>query len=97
MLRHSANIVEEEDLPPNTPILLGVPHILALSISLDFALSHPGCELKEAMDFGLSPVFSQSEAPREAEQTSLFPPPQQTLGLYQAVSLLSLSSRVFSV
>jgi hypothetical protein len=90
-------LVEEEDLPPNTPILLGVPHILELSVSLDFALAHPGCELKEAMDFGLSPVFSQTEVPQKAEQTLLFPPPQQTLGLSQAVSSLSLYSRVFSV
>jgi hypothetical protein len=90
--------VEEEDLPPNTPILLGVSHILALSVSLDFALSHPGYELKEAMDFGLSPVFSQSETPRKPEQTSLFrPPPLQTFGLSQDVSFLALFSQVFSV
>jgi hypothetical protein len=88
--------VEEQDLPPNTPILLGVPHIVALSVSLDFALSHPGCEIKEAMDFGLSPVISQSETPRKPEQTSLFPAPFQTLGLSQAVSFLVLSSRVSS-
>ncbi len=82
-------LVEEEDLPPNTPILLGVPHILELSVSLDFALAHPGCELKEAMDFGLSPVFSQTEAPRKAEQTLLSPPP--------STDTWAVSSCVFAV
>jgi hypothetical protein len=67
--------------------LLGVPHIFALSVSLDFALSHPGCELEEAMAFGLSPVFSQSEAPRKAGQTSLFCPPLS--------DILAVSSCVF--
>ena len=82
-------LVEEEDFPPNTPILLGVPHLLELSVSLDFALSNPGCELKEAMDFGLSPVFSPSEAPQRAEQTSLFLPPWS--------DTLAVSSCVFAV
>jgi hypothetical protein len=67
--------VEEQDLPPNTPILLGVPHILALSVSLDFALYHPSCEIKEAMDFSLSPVFSRSFTSRKVETTPWFRTP----------------------
>ena len=83
--------VEEEDLPPQTPILLGVPHILALSVSLDFALSHPGCELIDAMSFGLPPVFSRSDDPRQAEQTALFsPPPSDTLAVSSFVFCAAL-------
>ncbi len=94
--------VEEEDLPPQTPILLGVPHILALSVSLDFALSHPGCELEDAMSLNVPPVFSRSDDPRKEEQTVLFsPPPSDTLAVSSfvfcaaiLVSLLGLTWRL---
>ncbi len=49
--------VESSDLPPDTPILLGVPHLRALAVSLDFALLHSHCEIEEAMKFGRPPPF----------------------------------------
>ncbi len=41
--------VEKGDLPPDFHVLLGTPHLLELGVSLDFALHHPGCPLRETM------------------------------------------------
>ena len=65
--------VESTDLPPDTPILLGVPHLRALSVSLDFALLHPHCEIKEAMKFGcLSPFREGFRSPLRQDSVSVF-------------------------
>ena len=83
--------VEKEDLPPQTLLLLGVPHILALSVSLDFALSHPGCELEDAMSCHLPPVFSQLGDLRKEERTALFSPPPSDIS---AVSSLAFCTAI---
>jgi hypothetical protein len=37
------------DLPPKADILLGVEDLKNLSVSLDYALHHPGCEIRAAI------------------------------------------------
>ncbi len=49
---------EKGDLPPDFHVLLGTAHLLELGASLDFALSHPGYPLTDAMAFGRSRVVS---------------------------------------
>jgi hypothetical protein len=75
---------EKGDLPPDFHVLLGTAHLLELGASLDFALSHPGYPLTDAMAFGRSRVV-------------LTPPPAPRRGFLEAACAVASGSGAIMV